>query len=188
MIIKMPAVSFIIVAIFLISGGCRQYMAEAPYPVAYPYTEQRKMQAMHHWNVLADNVANIIDSKLLESLPGNENVIYVSPAGIADFDKAFQQMLITKLVERGLVVSNNHKNPLVLSFDTQVVSHRGAIRDNWYGYPKKEIMVTLSLIFRGSYLMRNSSVYYIDRREWWHYQQKAEISEPAIAVYTLVDR
>ena len=187
-------------AILLLAQGCylkrnapvKPITSQTPVPSAYPLSTQQKMQAVHHWGVLAEDTANIIDLKLKGAFPDNQNPIYVAPAGITPFDKAFHELLITRLVEKGLVVSNNYKNPLVLSFDTQVVAHKRFLNVETGAYtaelPEKEVMVTLSLMFKGAYMMRHSSVYYINDPEWRHYVQKAEIGAPAVARYTLVDK
>jgi hypothetical protein len=196
MAMRMPGILLLLVAVFFISEGCQYIqskpeapvMSEVPHPSLYLQTSQQKMQAIHHWDVLAKNMVNMIDAKLSKSFPEYQDSVYVAPAGITPFDKAFQQLLMTSLVEKGLVVSNNYNNPLVLSFDTQVVSHSRALAGLKGDIPKKEVMITLSLMFKGAYLMRQSSIYYINDPELCHYAQKAEMTESAIAVYTLVDK
>ncbi len=226
------------VAILILAQGCHPMQtsitSQAPVPNAYCLSTQQKMQAVHHWSVLAEDVASIVYLKLMESFSENQFPLYIASAGITPFDKGFHELLITRLVERGLPVSNNYKDPLVLSFDTQVVTHKRRIIRTKAGVyeslapgffvhrdiplsglenqsrkaqslvnsaelnveageytielPEKEVMVTLSLTFKGVYVMRHSSVYYINDPEWWHYAQKAEVQEPAVARYTLVDK
>jgi hypothetical protein len=149
---------------------------------------QQKMQAVYHWRVLAQNTAEIILANVTKNFPEYQEPIYVAPAGITPFDKAFNDLLITSLVAKGLVVTHNYQNPLVLSFDTQIIAHNRASDVGKAGLPEKEVMVTLSLMYKGSYMMRNSSIYYIDNPEWWHYAQKAQMQDPANAVYTLVNK
>ena len=50
------------------------------------------------------------------------------------------------------------------------------------GLPEKEVMVTLSLMYKGSYMMRHSSIYYIDNPEWWHYAHRSWRSYPILNV------
>ncbi|MCF8128274.1 MAG: hypothetical protein K9N10_07145 [Deltaproteobacteria bacterium] len=196
MTMRMFGLLFISISIFLGFPGC-QYLTEkppppatsaVPLPNAYPMTGQQKMQAVHHWRVLAQNTADIIRANVIKNFPEYQEAIYVVPAGITPFDKAFNDLLITSLVEKGLVVTHNYQNPLVLSFDTQIIAHNRASDAGKDGLPEKEVMVTLSLMYKGSYMMRNSSIYYIDDPEWWHYAQKAQVQDPAVAVYTLVNK
>ncbi len=166
-------------------------MSEVPIPRAYVASTQHKMQAIHHWEVLAQNIAGHVGTRMAQDFSEYQEPIYVAPAGITPFDKAFHDLLITGLVNRGLVVSHNHRNPLVLSFNTQILSHNRELPSDPGSdgrlVPKKEVLVTLSLMYKGAYLMRDSSVYYINEPEWWHYAQKAEVVAPSVAVYTLVD-
>lgn len=194
----MARIIFIIISICLSFAGCQHLeimsskppaMSDVPIPSPYVESRQHIMQAAYHWEVLARNVASTISAEIARDFPEYQEPIYVAPAGITPFDKAFHDFLITSLVNRGLVVSHNHKNPLVLSFNTQVLSHNRVSEPNRRArVPKKEVMVTLSLMYRGAYLMRNSSIYYINAPEWWHYAQKSEVTSPSVAVYTLVDK
>jgi hypothetical protein len=199
MTMRMAGLLIFFISVFLGFPGCR-YLEEkppapprtpVPVPSAYPMSEQQKMQAVHHWRVLARNAADTINATMIKTFPEFQEPIYVAPAGITPFDKAFHDLLITSLVEKGVVVSHNYQNPLVLSFDTQIISHIRASDAN-LGFknqlPDKEVMVTLSLMYKGSYMMRYSSIYYIDNPEWWHYTQKAQVGNPGVAVYTLVDK
>ncbi len=200
MTMRMFGLLLVSISIFLGFPGCKYLaekspppaMSEVPVPSAYPMSGQQKMQAVYHWRVLAQNTADTIHANVTKNFPEYQEPIYVAPAGITPFDKAFNDLLITSLVEKGLVVTHNYQNPLVLSFDTQIIAHRRASDVGAGGLktlsPQNEVMVTLSLMYKGSYMMRHSSIYYIDNPEWWHYAQKAQVQDPAVAVYTLVDK
>ncbi len=199
MTMKMSGLLIFFISAFLGFPGCQYLeqkppappMSQVPVPSAYPMSGQQKMQAVHHWQVLAQNAADAVNATMTKTFPEYQESIYVAPGGITPFDKAFHDLLITSLVEKGLVVSHNYQNPLVLSFDTQIIFHNRASDVN-PGFktelPDKEVMVTLSLMYKGAYMMRYSSIYYIDNPEWWHYAQKAQVGNPGVAVYKLVDR
>ena len=191
---------FTLISMLSCFSGC-QYMknwrsepvtSEVPTPSAYTASRQQKMQAIHHWEVLAQNIAVDIGTRMAKDFPEYQEAIYVAPAGITPFDKAFHDLLITNLVNNGLVVSHNCRNPLVLSFNTQILSHNRLPETNPGAaerrIPKKEVMITLSLMYKSAYLMRDSSIYYINEPEWWQYAQKADVMAPSVAVYTLVDK
>ena len=197
---RMSGLLIMSISIFLGFSGCK-YLAETspppatsevPIPSAYPMSGQQKMQAAYHWKVLAQNTADTIHANVTRNFPEYQEPIYVASAGITPFDKAFTDLLITSLVEKGLVVTHNYQNPLVLSFDTQIIPHGrvsdGGARSSKIQLPQNEVMVTLSLMYKGSYMMRHSAIYYINNPEWWHYAQKAQVQDPAVAVYTLVDK
>jgi len=206
MTMRMSGLALIAISIFLGIPGCQHLeneptapttptkpiMSQVPVPSPYPISEQKKMQAIYHWEVLARDTADIIGARMRRTLPVYQEPIYVAPSGLTPFDKAFHDLLITSLVEKGLVVSHDYKNPLVVSFDTQIIAHKRVLEKTGGGFepglPEKEMMVTLSLTYKGAYLMRHSSIYYINDPEWWHYACKAEVADPATAVYTLVDK
>ncbi len=200
MFIGKPNFIYTMLAFLIFFAGCQYVeikppepvMSDVPIPSAYVASGQHKMQAIHHWEVLAKEIAARVEAKMAKDLPRFQEPVYVAPAGITPFDKAFYDLLITSLVNGGLAVTHNSQNPLVLSFNTQILSHKrlpvgnsGTVRVE---VPKKEVIITLSLIYQGAYLMRDSSVFYINAPEWWHYAQKAEVVEPVVAVYTLVNK
>lgn len=120
------------ISIFIV--GCSS-TAQAPVPDAYPLTTQQKMQAMHHWSVLADDVADQIHTTLKGRLVAQNWPIYVAPSGTTPFERAFQSLLVTHLVQRNMIVSNHPSGSVVLSFDIEAVRHSQRImhvRDRIY--------------------------------------------------------
>jgi hypothetical protein len=112
-----------------ILAGC----THRPLPVAtsYPATAQRKMQAAHHWDVLADDVAKRLKKTLDITFP---NAV-VKPSLVihstqdkekSSFGKAFANLLNTKLVQQGLVVLSDldYGDNLVVEYDMQVIHHK----------------------------------------------------------------
>ena len=104
-----------------------------PLPVAtsYPATAQRKMQAGHHWNILADDVAKRLKKTLDITFP---NAV-VKPSLVisttqnkekSPFGKAFRNLLNTKLIQQGLVVLSDmdYGDNLVVEYDMQVIHHK----------------------------------------------------------------
>ena len=49
-----------LVTVLCLASGC----VRMPQPQGFPYSNQPKMQAAHHWNVLANDVANRINNEL----------------------------------------------------------------------------------------------------------------------------
>ncbi|WP_456385885.1 hypothetical protein [Desulfolithobacter sp.] len=118
----------LVVLLFLF--GC----SHTPQPVGYPATEQRKMQAVHHWDVLALDVANEINNELIRQ-GYLETPVYVRSSGIgegqgdlsgtAPFDEAFHDLLVTRLVQFGVPTLNSPgQNGLVVEYKVQVINHR----------------------------------------------------------------
>lgn len=208
--------------------------SQVPVPVAYPLSTQQKMQAMHHWRVLAEDVACRISDYLELSVFERHYPIYVAPGGTTPFEKAFYDLLITKLVERGAFVSRHKSGAMVLSFDLHMVRHskrtiitqRGVysslapgmyvqrrtpdattpeilrtaenhvsqsrinVDSGAYTHhlPNVEIMVTTSLTRNENYIMRDSSIYYINDSDWSHYRRNVMYQDPSVVNYRLVDQ
>lgn len=208
--------------------------SEAPIPKSYPLTTQEKIQAVHHWGLLAEHIAGLVKSALETKHTRPVRPIYVAPSGTTPFEKVFHALLITKLFEAGLSVSNNSKHNLLLSFDIELVKHpkrlirvnkdiyrplapglivksdipvskfqKASHRDYQVGrttglsnegsdyvftLPENEIIITTSLTHNDDYIIRNSSVYYIDDPEWWQYVQKAKVTHPPLVNYTITDK
>ena len=104
-------------------GGCA---SQVPIASTYPYSTQQKMQAVHHWDVLATDAVG----QLLQS-PAALGPIHVTRHADMPFDQAFHDLLITRLVDAGYTVLEQPRSGAVeLSYHAQVVSHggRGYIR------------------------------------------------------------
>ncbi|MFH2123514.1 MAG: hypothetical protein ABIJ50_08560 [Pseudomonadota bacterium] len=121
------SLSFIILCI----SGC----SRIPQPVTYDFSEQQKMQAAHHWDVLANDVANQINKALLRheyvSTPvmvkatcGTENSP-CKPGETTSFNEGFRDLLITQLVHFGVPTSAaEDRDAIVVNYKVQVVYHR----------------------------------------------------------------
>ncbi|MBE9562821.1 MAG: hypothetical protein IMF12_08175 [Proteobacteria bacterium] len=123
---------YILVAILgLLVASC----SHRPIPVAksYPITGQQKMQAAHHWDVLATDVANRLKKTMELTFPNAETLppVFVKITNKQEeipFGKAFYNLLNTKLVQQSLVVLTNDagfgSDTLVVGYDMQVVHHK----------------------------------------------------------------
>ena len=100
--------------------GC----ASSPIPVSanFPLTVEPKVRSAGHWGLLSNDVVKqTLDS--LGKLGVNGNLYVAMPANATEFDKAFQQFLITDLVKSGRVVQQYPDRALEVSYQTQVVRH-----------------------------------------------------------------
>lgn len=103
----------------LMLAGCTTL--DIPRADNYLASSQKKARAVHHWDVLADDVAARIAGKISE-WPAGEHPIYVAHAGESTFNQGFRKLLITRLVDRGVLLSTE-PTAVELSFDTQLVQH-----------------------------------------------------------------
>ena len=111
-------------------GACA---SQVPVATTYPVSFQRKMQAAEHWDILTAHVANRLQDSVVGSGPqqGRPVALYVEqPRYNSEFGIAFHNLLITHLLERGFLVSENPGGGYAVSYDVQVVTHkdRGFIR------------------------------------------------------------
>jgi hypothetical protein len=122
--------------------------SQIPVATNYPYSEQQKMQAPHHWDVLAaEVVAQLNQSRKVSNdmpifvvpkfnLPSKEDsTVWTATKPLAEadesdrlvtipFKRTYQNYLITQLVNAGYTVVNNRKAAeLIMTFDIQLVKH-----------------------------------------------------------------
>ena len=134
---------FAIALIFLCS------CSNVPKPASYPLSYQQKMQAVHHWDVLADDVAKEVKLALRKEKEKDPTLcdkpIYLEPRKASLFGKVFDTLLITQLVnqkgptkheskqkiklttknesKQKIKLTKNENNSLKLKYETQMVKH-----------------------------------------------------------------
>jgi len=121
----------VLICATLLLGSCT---ASIPEPVNFPYSQQQKMQASHHWQVLARDLANRINNQLI-STGHIETAVFVNPTcdegsipckaeQKSSFNKAFHDLLITSMVDYGIPTRNHlTKDTLEIEYKVQVVRH-----------------------------------------------------------------
>lgn len=110
-----------------------------PEPTGYEYSQQQKMQASHHWDVLAADIANQINNELILNdyldIPvfvretcGDENQP-CKPSETTVFEESFRDLLITNLVTLGVPTSPTPgTDSLIINYKAQAVYHH---RNRW---------------------------------------------------------
>lgn len=133
-------------------AGCSSL--DIPRADNYPATDQKKVRAVHHWDVLADDVAGRIDGKI-KAWPAGEYPIYVaSPAIDTSFNNSFRKLLITRLLDRGVILSTE-PTAVTLVFEAQVVQHPASAS---YGLPMPGMPLALGVgVARDAYSLRQNS-------------------------------
>lgn len=118
-----------VLLIFICSCSSR-----VPEPISYPYSQQKKMQASQHWEVLADDLANRINNELIRS-DNIDKAVFVketcgddsTPCGpnqTSTFNEAFRDLLITKLFDFGIPTSNRGGDDAIeILYKVQLVRH-----------------------------------------------------------------
>ena len=119
-----PRLAAAAVAALVLLGGCASL--DIPRADHYPATDQKKARAVHHWDVLADDVAHRIADKI-SAWPAGEYPIFVAASpGDSSFNNGFRKLLITRLLDRGVTLSTQPA-AVTLTFETQLVQHEARV-------------------------------------------------------------
>ena len=95
--------------------------SQTPLPKTYPISYQQKMQAAHHWDVLAQDVAQRITARLEGA---GSRVHVVAPEARYTFSEAFHSLLLTHLVDQGFQVTKHYSGSgLSVEYEVQLVTH-----------------------------------------------------------------
>jgi hypothetical protein len=105
---------------------------DVPRAMNYPASGQQKARAVHHWDLLANDVAERIATKTAAGAM-EKNTFHLVPSTDSTFNRAFGDLLLTRLVERGLVIASSpaldNSADAYIRFDVQVVSHESGARN-----------------------------------------------------------
>lgn len=113
----------LVVLLVLLAGLNAGCYSQIPVAQNHPLTFQKKMQAAHHWDVLADDVATRVETAIKARPDLQKMPIHVALPNQSAFAMAFHELLISQLVFRGLQVSVNQEDSLVLNYGVQRVKH-----------------------------------------------------------------
>lgn len=188
-----------LLAAALLTTGCEAYPPLASSSTA---SGQKAARAVHHWDVMADDVAARLAEKMRDWPPG-AHPLHVLIEGDSGFNTGFRKLLITHLVDRGIYVSTQ-PGPVVLRIDAQLVQHHAGatwlplahgvavVRDP-YGEvvgtrvpvqpqsgARAEVLVSTSIEGDARYLARTADVYAIDQADVALYQERLSVA-PAVA-------
>lgn len=116
-------------ASLMLSGCFYANTSQAPIATTYPYTEQQRMQAAHHWDVLAQHEA----TSILQRERVRNRDLHISEASTAEFHaysggefgRGFRTLLTSELVSRGANLTTvPTANSANITIDVEVVEHR----------------------------------------------------------------
>ena len=144
-------ISALLAAVLLV--GCSTL--DVPRADNYPATGQKKARAVHHWSVLADDVASRVAEKIV-AWPAGEYPIYVKVANSSSFDQGFLSLLRVRLLDRGVVLSAVPTD-VELEVQTQLVQHEAT------GPRNSPIPLPWTMLASGVGVWRDWDVHYSDR-------------------------
>ena len=160
-----------------------------PLAEMYPLSYQLKMQAAHHWDLLAQAEAK----KIGQALKGDRTAIYIeTPKHGGSFHQAFRDLLSDQLVSDGRVVFVDQRaaklnDAYTLRYTVQVVNHSDRqtagtaetlLRKNDLPFEIKlredeatptEALVTTQITHHGRLLMSDSVLYYLNTGDTENY-------------------
>jgi hypothetical protein len=150
--------------------------ASVPVATTYPLTTQHRMQAAHHWDVLAREIADDIAPRAKQ----NSSRLYVTQKGPrSTFSDGLHSFLVAALMERGVTVVTTPENALTLQYSTQVIYQPTQRTDpnNYIYYPPRqeteptqtECIVTAEIVNGGEYVFKMNETYYINTADTAHY-------------------
>lgn len=168
-------------ALALLAAGCASVPADVPQEALHAPSAQKTSRALHHWNVLAADVAAHVAGRLSD-WPPDRHPLHVEVAPQASgFDQGFRELLVTQLVERGVAVAaapsdvrlhvatrlvQHHADAPLVSHGEWLADgvrvHRGAGEAHDGDGPlRSEVLVVTSLESEGRILVRTSDMYTI---------------------------
>lgn len=125
-----------------------------PMPITgyYPTTPQNLVVSAQQWDILATTTADRLAASLLTPKPPQPVVLYVNRPNVSsEFLTAFNTLLITRLMDRGFVVTESPAAGVPVAAQVQVV----VLND--------ELILTTSVTNGERYVTRLSDIYYIDK-------------------------
>jgi hypothetical protein len=171
-------------ALAVLSAGCSTSRPLAENP---PLHRQDKLQAVDHWDNIADAVARRVQKTLEARRDLINKPIYVQAPNDRPFALAFYDLLRTRLVSKGMQVSNQREaDSLVLNYNVQTVLHPssaswtpslrgmgvaalGLVTGGYSTRSDHEIIINSNMLHRNRYVMHLSTVCYINDDEWSMY-------------------
>jgi len=100
----------------------------------YPISEQKKVSAVHHWGLIADDVVEQTEFLLNRSENLMNKPFHVAESSNSHFDRGFRNYMISNLVNRGVNVTASKEGAIEISYETQVVRHGASFDPGVFGY------------------------------------------------------
>lgn len=130
--------SILTLIIVYLMASCSQ----VPFPTTYRLNMQKKMQAAHHWDVLASDVAEQVKISLQKKSELKKIPTFISSSDTTPFGKIFHNLIATHMVQKGIVVSNVDKDAITMKYEAKVLEHTNRIVRE---YPVKYSVLALGI-------------------------------------------
>ena len=168
-------------------GALTACSSTRPIATKPPLYTQEKLEAVDHWDNLANQVAERVKKSISERRDLINKPLYVQPSGDRPFALAFHELLSTRLVSKGLQVSHRpESDTITLTSTVQMVLHESRaswvpslaglgigvlnlVTGSYTTRSRHEIIVNTDMMYKNRYVLHLSSVHYIDDDEWEMY-------------------
>lgn len=108
------------VALMVALTGCTAQYSEVPVARNFPTSDQYKLQAAAHWDVVAADITEKLKQDMTGKVrPGDS--LYVSSSSATPFNHAVEMELISALTRAGYTVLKSPAGAVGVSVDTRVV-------------------------------------------------------------------
>lgn len=104
----------------LLGAGCAGL--DVPEDSRHAPSSQKTLRAVHHWDVLAQDMASRIADKTRD-WPAGQHPIYVASKADTRFNHGFRKLLMARLADLGVTVSTEPTTAVHLVVEAQVVQH-----------------------------------------------------------------
>lgn len=105
----------------LLSGCFQTNTSQVPLTTTYPISEQQKMQAAHHWDVLAQHEASL----MAQSVPVIRNPLYIDEAAQeTPFGRGFSALLTSQLLQQGADLRTLPDGAATIRYQVEVLQHK----------------------------------------------------------------
>lgn len=102
-------------------AGCAPQYSAAPTAKNFATTDQNKLQASAHWNIVATDISTRLKANMAGKVR-KQQALYVSSRKNSAFNQAVVAELIASLVNDGYLVAKSPTNTIKVDVDTQLVS------------------------------------------------------------------
>ena len=177
----MRAITLIILILFCLAPGpaLAQSAAEMEERGLKP-----TMESVQDWDRLAADVALRAQTALSirTDLDGAPLYLERYEYQTSQFSQIFQELLATRLNGQGVNISMNRPSDQVLNWKVSLIRHK-----NFYGRPTSdsfyfvhEVMITVTLSYKGQNLLRQAYNYFIRDKDWTTYAEGAYKGNPSL--------
>jgi hypothetical protein len=121
---------------------------QAPLAEQYPLSYQKQIQASKHWAIIADDLADQLQGQISEKKIADRPVFINLYSDQTEFSRAFNDFLITSLVNRGVTVSKLKNGSTIFNYKIQTVEYKSNRSTQLPSQAKWTVLATGLVVFR----------------------------------------